>query len=96
MQRVLSRSQDQGHVGGSRVRRKSGRSSEVLREQSEKSKRLPKKLFGTHQEDHCKSRSFPGVRWSIAKGSSDVCRKFTGSSSEEALDAPKQVTILIS
>lgn len=89
MQQVLSQSQDKDHVGGSRVRWKSGRSSDVLWEQSEKSRNLPKKLVGTCQEDHRSSRSLPGVRQSIVEGSLDVHRKFIRSSQEEVIDAPE-------
>ena len=54
---------------------------------------LPKKLVGTRQVDRPKSRSLPEVRRSITEGSSDDRRKFTGSSSEEAIDAPEQVVV---
>ena len=47
---------------------------------SEKSRSLPKKLIGTCQVDRRKSRSLPEVRRSIAEGSSDDRRKFTGRS----------------
>ena len=60
---------------------------------SEKSRSLPKKLVGTRQVDHRKSRSLSEVRWSIAEGSSDVRRKFAGSSPEEAIDTPEQVAV---
>ena len=54
---------------------------------------LPKKLVGTRQVDRRKSRSLPKVRLSITEGSSDVRRKFAGSSPEEAIDALEQVAI---
>ena len=57
---------------------------------SEKSLSLPKKLIGTRQVDHRKSRSLLEVRRSITEGSSDDRRKFAGNSPEEASDAPKQ------
>ena len=60
---------------------------------SEKSRSLPKKLIGTRQVDRRKSRSLPEVHRSIAEGSSDVRRKFAGSSLEEAIDAPKQAIV---
>ena len=47
---------------------------------SEKSMRLPKKLVGTRQVDHRKSRSLPEVYQSIAEGSLDVRRKLAGRS----------------
>ena len=43
--------------------------------------------------DRRKSRSLPEVRRSIAGGSSDVRRKFAGSSPEEAIDATEQVAV---
>ena len=43
---MKSWSQDRDHVGSSRVRRKSERSSEVLEEPTEKSRSLPEKLVG--------------------------------------------------
>ena len=49
---------------------------------SEKSRSLPKKLIGTHQVDHRKSRSLLEHR-----------RGFVGSSPEEAIDAPEQVVV---
>ena len=60
---------------------------------SEKSRSLPKKLIETRQVDRRKSRSLPEVRRSIAEGSSDDRRKFAGSSTEEAIDAPEQVAV---
>ena len=60
---------------------------------SEKSRSLPKKLVGTCQVDHRKSRSLPEVCRSIAEGLSDVSRKFAGSSTEEAIDALEQVAV---
>ena len=60
---------------------------------SEKSMSLPKKLVGTRQVDHRKSKSLPEVRRSITEGSSDDRRKFTKSSPEEAIDAPEQVAV---
>ena len=51
------------------------------------------KLVGTRQVDRRKSRSFPEVHKSITEGSSDDRRKFTGSSPEEAIDAPEQVAV---
>ena len=63
------------------------------RNKSEKSMSLPKKLVGTRQVDRRKSTSLSEVRWSIAKGSSDVRWKFVESSPEEAIDAPEQVAV---
>ena len=60
---------------------------------SEKSRSLPKELVGTCHVDRRKSRSLPEVRRSIAEGSSDVRRKFAGSSPKEAIDAPEQVAV---
>ena len=60
---------------------------------SEKSKSLSKKLIGTRQVDRRKSRSLSEVHRSIAEGSSDVRRKFTRSSSEEAIDEPEKVVV---
>ena len=60
---------------------------------SEKSMSLTKKLIGTRQVDRRKSRSLPEVHRSIAEDSSDVRWKFAESSSEEAIDAPEQVTV---
>ena len=71
MQQKLRWSQDHDHVGGSRVRRKSGRSSEVLREQIREVQELAKEarrnlpsgssqvqeFAGSPQEDH---RGFVG------------------------------------
>ena len=65
------------------------------RNKSERSRSLPKKLIGTRQVDHRKSRSLPEVRRSITEGSSDDRRKFAGSSLEEAIDAPEQVIVNI-
>ena len=62
---------------------------------SEKSISLPKKLVGTRQVYHRKSRILPEVRRSITEGSSDDRRKFAGSSLEEAIDAPEQVAVNI-
>ena len=59
----------------------------------EKSRSMPKELVGPCQVDRRKSRSLPEVRRSIAEGSSDIHRKFTGSSPEEAIDAPEQVAL---
>ena len=60
---------------------------------SEKSRSLPKKLVGTRQVDHRKSRSLPGVRRNIAESSAEVHRKIVGSSPEEAIDVPEQVAV---
>ena len=60
---------------------------------SEKSMSLLKKLVITRQVDRRKSRSLPEVRRSITEGSSNDRRKFAGSSSEEAIDAPEQVAV---
>ena len=43
--------------------------------------------------DHRKSRSLLEVHRSIAEGLSDDRRKFAGSSTEEAIDAPEQVAV---
>ena len=60
MQQELRRSQDNDHVGSSRVRRKSKRSSEVLDELAEKSQSLLEKLVRTRQEDRCEVQEFAG------------------------------------
>ena len=58
--KMKSRSQGRDYVGSSRVRRKSGRSLEVLEEPTEKSQSLPEKLIGTHQEDHREVQELAG------------------------------------
>ena len=72
---MLCQSQDLYLVGSSRVRRKSGHSSEVLPEPTEKSRSLPKKLIGTHQEDHRKVQE-------LAESPLEYCQEIVGSSSE--------------
>ena len=62
---------------------------------SEKSMSLPKKLVGTRQVDHRKSRSLSEVRRSITEGSSDDRRKFVGNSPKEAIDAPEQAAEIV-
>ena len=79
---MKSWSQGRDHVGSSRVRRKSERSSKVLEEPAEKSRSLLEKLDGTRQEDHCEVQELSGslpehrrgfvgcsseVRWKLAR-----------------------------
>ena len=90
MQQELRRSQDNDHVGSSRVRRKFGQSSEVLREQIREVQKLAKGARRNLPSGSSQSRSLPEVRRSITEGSSDDRRKFAENSPEEASDAPKQ------
>ena len=66
MQQELRRSQDNDHVGSSRVRRKFGRSSEVQREQIREVQKLAKRS------------SSELAKWIVA--SPGVCRKSAGAS----------------
>ena len=54
------RSQERDFNGSSRVYRKSGHSSKVLPELTEKSRSLPKKLVGTCQEDRREVQELAG------------------------------------
>ena len=73
---MKSRSQGRDFVGSSRVRRKSGRSSEVLAEPAEKSRSLPEKLVGTRQEDRREVQELTGTP-------PEHCREIVGSSLED-------------
>ena len=57
---MKSRSQGRDYVGSSRVRWKSGRSSEVLEEPAKKSQSLPEKFIGTCQEDRREVQELAG------------------------------------
>ena len=94
MQQELRRSQDNDHVGSSRVRRKFGRSSEVQREQIREVQKLAKRSSSELAKwIVAKSRSMPDVRRRITEGLSDDRRKFAGNSPEEAIDAPEQIAV---
>ena len=93
MQQELRRSHDNDHVGSSRVRRKSRRSSEVLQEQIREVQKLAKGARRNLPSGSSQSTSLPEVRRSITEGSSDDRRKFAGNSLEEAIDAPEQVAV---
>ena len=96
MQQELRRSQVHDHVGSSRVRRKFGRSSEVLREQIREVQKLAKRSSSELAKwIVAKSRSLPEVRRSITEGSSDDRRKFAGNSPEEAIDASEQAAEVV-
>ena len=86
MQQELRRSQDYDHVGSSRARRKSGRSSEVLREQIREVQELAKRSSSELAKWIVAS---PGVCRKSVGASPEVRRMFAGSSSEEAIDAPE-------
>ena len=73
---MLCQSQDRDHVESLRVRRKSGRSLEVLSEPAEKSRSLLDKLVGTHQEDRREVQELIGSL-------SEHCREIVGSSLED-------------
>ena len=74
--KMKSRSQGRDHVGSSRVRRKSGRSSDVLTEPTEKSQSLSEKFVETRQEDHREVQELAG-------SPSEHCQEIVGSSSED-------------
>ncbi|CAL9187605.1 unnamed protein product [Musa hybrid cultivar] len=77
-QQELRRSQVHDHVGSSRVRRKFGRSSEVLREQIREVQKLAKRSSSELAKwIIAKSRSLPEVRRSITEGSSDDRRNLS-------------------
>ena len=90
MQQELRRSQDNDHVGSSRVRRKFGQSSEVLREQIREVNKLAKRSSSELAKWIVAS---PGVCRKSAGASPRVHRMIDGSSPEEAIDAPEQVAV---
>ena len=76
MQQEFRRSQDNDHVGSSRVRRKFGQSSEVQREQIREVQKLAKRSSSELAKwIVAKSRSMPDVRRRITEG----CRLIVGS-----------------
>ena len=90
MQQELRRSQDYDHVGSSRARRKSGRSSEVLREQIREVQELAKRSSSELAKWIVAS---PGVCRKFARASPRVHRMIDESSPEEAIDAPEQAIV---
>ena len=79
MQQELRRSQDNDHVGSSRVRRKFGQSSEVLREQIREVHDLAKEACRNSPSGSSQS---PGVCRKSAEASLRVHRMIDGSSPE--------------
>ena len=73
---MKSLSQERDFVESLRVRQKSGHSSEVLSELTEKSRSLPKKLVGTRQEDHREVQELIGSLL-------EYCREIIGSSPKD-------------